>query len=381
MNYQDYIKYDPEKKQYTDSYGYVIDGISSLSLPSEQRAQQPVRINKAIFVDADAGQHPRIAVDSTNSAFTHLLLESNGSAGSVKTNNSLVVGSANANQLTLGTTTSATTITPSGTDNVIDVVINPKGGDGCLKVGSNFAKHIAILANNAAKLTTFYSGSTSADLTIESKGASGKIIFTNNNTSYTQYEKLELQQTNGSSTFTATTTQVGAYPNADINFVPRGLGIVKCNSWTYDAISSTGSPQALSAGVNTKVTINDVIYNDFPAGFMTTTADTFQNTSGRAITLMVSACIRENPESLVSGRNLSFFITRSNNSTYLYGQALLNSTTDTTNPTGARALNTTAIIQLANNESFSVWAYSNTGVTIGGTNTWNLSIITFRLMP
>jgi len=34
MNYQDYIKYDPEKKQYTDSYGYVVNGAHNLHIES-----------------------------------------------------------------------------------------------------------------------------------------------------------------------------------------------------------------------------------------------------------------------------------------------------------------------------------------------------------
>lgn len=373
MNYQDYIKYDPEKKQYTDSYGYVIDNFTSKPLITEQRAQMPIGLNKIQTVDV-VGSEVKIITDGPG-ATGNILMEPKNN-GIVKMNK-LTLGHLGTSSLGYTTGTSANTFTASGSDNIVDVIINPKGGDGCLKVGANYDTHVAIKGNSSGKITTRYSTTAAPNLTLETK-STGKIVFAN----HTMAETLDVSQVDGSSTLTASSTDTATYPNADIKFVPRGLGIVKCNSWTYDAISSTGSPQTLTTNASTKVTINALLYNDFPAGFMSNTADTFQNNSGRTITLMVAACIRENPASLVSGRNLGLYITKSNSPTYQYGQALLNNTTDTTNPTGARALNTSAIITLANNESFSVWASTNAaGVVIGGSNTWNLSIITFRLMP
>ena len=356
MNYQDYIKYDPEKKQYTDSYGYVIDGFSSKALPSELASV------------ADA-----IAI--ANSAAAAAAVVSGGNFQTV------TAGYGLNNQLTISTTSGTATLTPSGTDSNINVTINPKGGDGCLKVGANFSKCVAIVANSAAKVSTRYSGSTSADLTLECKGATGKIIFTNE-TSLGQFESLNMVQANGSTTCTASTTQSGIYPNGDIKFVPRGLGIVDCASYMAEWNTGTGSTQTLGTNVNTKVQFDNLMTSTFPAGFITESGgsgwDTFQNTSGRTITLMVTACIRET--TFPTGRTLGLWIARSGASTLQYGQSLLPPTTDTTN---GRALNTASIIKLENSETFSIWAHTvAAGVVIGGNGqTYNRPILSYRLMP
>lgn len=358
MNYQDYIKYDPEKKQYTDSYGYVIDGYTSKALPSELASV------------ADA-----IAI--ANSAAAAAAAVSGGNFQTV------TAGYGLNNQLTISTVSGTATLTPSGTDANINVTINPKGGDGCLKVGANFSKCVAIVANSAAKVSTRYSGSTSADLTLECKGATGKIIFTNE-TSLGQFESLQMVQANGSTTCTAATTQPVAYPDGDIILVPRGLGIVDCKSYTAEWNTGMYSTQTLGTNVNTKVRFDNLITTSFPGAFMTmpdlggSVYDTFQNTSGRTIALMVTACIRET--TFPTGRTLGLWIARTGDSTLQYGQALLPPTTDTTN---ARALNTASIIRLANNESFSIWAHSAVaGVVIGGNGSlYNRPILSYRLMP
>ncbi|MFK5283674.1 hypothetical protein ACI3PL_29275, partial [Lacticaseibacillus paracasei] len=72
-----------------------------------------------------------------------------------------------------------------------------------------------------------------ANLTLECKGATGKTIFTNE-TSSTQKESLELFIENGLSSFTASSVNPATYPNSDIKFIPRGLGIVDCKSGTME---------------------------------------------------------------------------------------------------------------------------------------------------
>jgi hypothetical protein len=333
MNYQDYIKYDPEKKQYTDSYGYVIDGYSSKALPSDQRAQQPAKANRVALIDTDSGVDP--IVQAVGSDSINLILDAKGS---VKTTKSLDVGSSNTN------------------------------------------KYISIMGGGNTKITATQGTDADSDLTLESKGT-GKLILTSQNTSSTQKESLDLSVHNGYSTFTASSVNTVSYPNSDIKFVPRGLGIVNCNSWTYDGISSTANPQTLPTGSNTRVYIDAATYNDFPAGFITfsgSPTNTFQNTSGRTITLMVSACIRES--TTIAGRVMGLWIARSGDATIYYGQMLTQATGSDHNQ--VRALQTSSIIRLANSESFSVWASSNvTGVVIGGPNNWERTIISFRLMP
>lgn len=264
MNYQDYIKYDPEKKQYTDSYGYVIDGVSSKALPSEL----------ASVADAVA-----IAKSAAASVATV-------SGGNFQT---VTAGYGLTNQLAITTVSGAATITPSGTDANINVTINPKG-----------------------------------------------------------------------------------------------LGIVDCKSYIAEWNCGIATAQTINAG-NTKVWFNNLITSTFPAGFMTTpdiggsTYDTFQNTSGRAIVLMVTACVRES--NLDVARELGLWIARTGDSTIRYGQTLV-AASDTTHNT-PRAMNVSSIIRLANNESFSIWIYTNgTGVTIGGgSQTYNRPVLSYRLMP
>jgi hypothetical protein len=366
MNYQDYIKYDPEKKQYTDSYGYVIDGFSSKVLPTE--------LNTAGEAIAIANG----AVATANAAAASIAAVNNGNFQTV------TAGYGLNNQLTITTNNAGVaTIVPTGTSSNIDVIINPKGGDGCLKVGSNFSKCVALVANDTAKVSTMYSSSASANLTLESKGPSGKIVFTNYNNGNT-FESLDITHANGTSTCTTANIFPASYPNGDIILVPRGFGIVDCKSYTAEYNTGMGSTQTLGTNVNTKVRFDNSIMNNFPAGFITAidlggwVYDTFQNTSGRTIALMVTACIRET--TFPTGRTLGLWIARTGDSSLRYGQALLPPTTDTTN---GRALNTASIIRLANTESFSVWAHTVAdGVVIGGNGQlYNRPILSFRLIP
>lgn len=271
MNYQDYIKYDPEKKQYTDSYGYVIDGFSSKVLPTElSTAGEAIAIANG-------------AVATANAAAASIGALSSGNFQTVTAGYGLT------NQLAITTVSGTATLTPSGTDANINVTINPKG-----------------------------------------------------------------------------------------------LGVVDCKSYTAEWNTGMNSTQTLGTNVNTKVRFDNLITTSFPAGFMTipdlggSVYDTFQNTSGRTIALMVTACIRET--TFPTGRTLGLWIARTGDSTLQYGQALLPPTTDTTN---GRALNTASIIRLANNESFSIWAHSAVaGVVIGGNGSlYNRPILSYRLMP
>jgi hypothetical protein len=362
MNYQDYIKYDPVNKQYTDSYGYVIDGVSSKALPAELTT---------------AGEAIAIANAASTTAASALAVTSSGNF------NTVTAGYGLNNQLTITTNNAGVaTIVPTGTSSNIDVIVNPKGGDGCLKVGSNFTKHVALLANGQATVTTFYSTDASVNLTLESKGPSGKIVFSNKNTGFSQYESLEMVQANGSTTCTAASTQSGAYPNGDIKFVPRGLGIVDCKSGTMEWNRGIGSAQTLAVA-NNKVWFDNLIHSSFPYGFITYNVgpnlDTFTNASGRAIVLLVTGHIRET--TTVAGRTLNLWIARTGDSTLQYGQVMLAGNGSDHND--LRSLNSTAIIRLAINESFSLWAYTNdTGIVIGGANSLAARpILSFRLMP
>lgn len=366
MNYQDYIKYDPEKKQYTDSYGYVIDGFSSKVLPTElSTAGEAIAIANSAAATANAAAASIGAV----------------SGGNFQT---VTAGYGLNNQLTITTNNAGVaTIVPTGTSSNIDVIINPKGGDGCLKVGSNFSKCVALVANDTAKVSTRYSSSASANLTLESKGPSGKIVFTNDNNGNT-FESLDMTHANGTSTFTTANIFTVSYPNGDIVLVPRGLGIVDCKSYTAEWNRGIGSGQTLAAA-NNKIWFDNLIYSSFPVGFITYPDigggkwDTFQNTSGRAIVLMVTATIRET--TTVSGRTLNLWIARTGDSTLRYGQVMVSSNGADHND--KRSLNSTAIIRLAINEYFSLWAYTNdSGIVIGGANDIAARpMLSFRLMP
>jgi len=357
MNYQDYIKYDPEKKQYTDSYGYVIDGVSSKAIPAELTT---------------AGE----AISIANAAVASIGAVSGGNF------NTVTAGYGLNNQLTITTNNAGVaTIVPTGTSSNIDVIINPKGGDGCLKVGSNFSKCVALVANDTAKVSTRYSSSASANLTLECKGGTGKIVFTNE-TSFGQFESLQMVQANGSTTCTAATTQPVSYPDGDIILVPRGLGIVDCKSGVMEWNRGIGSAQTLAVA-NNKVWFDNLIYSSFPAGFITYNVgpnyDTFTNASGRAIVLLVTGHIRET--TTVAGRTLNLWIARTGDSTLQYGQVMLAGNGSDHND--VRSLNSTAIIRLAINESFSLFAYtSGTGIVIGGANSLGgRPMLSFRLMP
>lgn len=356
MNYQDYIKYDPEKKQYTDSYGYVIDGVSSKALPSEL---------------ASAAEAIAIA---------------NAAAATVSSGNfqTVTAGYGLNNQLAITTNNVGTaTLTPSGTSSNIDVIVNPKGGDGSLKVGANYTQHVALVGNNAAKVSTRYSIGATANLTLECKGATGKTIFTNE-TSSTQKESLELFIENGLSSFTASSVNPATYPNSDIKFIPRGLGIVDCKSGTMEWNRGIASGQVLNTG-NNKVWFDNWISNSFPAGFISYVDiggykyDSFQNTSGRPIVLMVTGSIRET--TTVAGITINLWIARSVDSSIRHGQMLLAANgSDHNDP---RALNSSSILKLANNEYFSLWVNVNgTGITIGGANDVAARpMLSYRLMP
>lgn len=347
MNYQDYIKYDPEKKQYTDSYGYVIDGYSSTAIPNNEQ-------DVAVLAN-----------------------------GNVNIKNGLTVGSNLRNQATFGASTGATTLATTGTDTTVNLDLNLKtaaGTESVVRITPSYSNCLALAGGGTPKVTTAYSSGPNANLTLETKGSSSKIILRTTPVN----EILEFTQANGSSTFTSTSADIATTPNGDIKFVPRGLGIVDCKSYIAEWSTGMSSTQTLGTNVNTKVWFDNLITSTFPAGFFTvadiggSTYDTFQNTSGRAIVLMVTACIRET--AFPTGRTLGLWIARSGDSTLRYGQALLPPTTDTTN---ARGLNTASIIRLANNESFSIWAHSAVaGVTIGGSGQlYNRPIVCFKLMP
>ena len=364
MNYQDYIKYDPEKKQYTDSYGYVIDGFSSKVLPTElSTAGEAISIANSAAATANAAAASIGAVSGGNF-------------------NTVTAGYGLNNQLTITTNNAGVaTIVPTGTSSNIDVIINPKGGDGCLKVGANFSKCVALVANDTAKVSTMYSSSASANLTLESKGPSGKIVFTNYNNGNT-FESLDMTHANGTSTCTTANIFPASYPDGDIKFVPRGLGVVDCKSGVMEWNRGIGSAQTLAVA-NNKVWFDNLIYSSFPAGFITYNVgpnyDTFTNASGRAIVLLVTGHIRET--TTVAGRTLNLWLARTGDSTLQYGQMLLPSNGSDHND--LRALNSTAIIRLAINESFSLFAYtSGTGIVIGGANSLGgRPMLSFRLMP
>jgi hypothetical protein len=335
--------------------------------------------NIVMLQGGQSGQGVAVSADFSKDANVDISIEPKG-LGDVKISKSLVIGSVNSNQLTVGTVTNSTTVRATGTDSTIDINFYPKGGDGALKIGPEFGTSVAINSNGLGRVTTRYSSSANASLTLESKGGTGKIIFTNS----TPAETLELLQANGSSTFTAASSDAVTYPSSDIKFVPRGLGIVDCKSYTAEFSTGMMSTQTLGTNVNTKVRFDNTVNTTFPAGFITKNdlgggvCDTFQNTSGRTIALMVTACIRET--TFPTGRTLGLWIARTGDSTLQYGQALLPPTTDTTN---ARALNTASIIRLANTESFSIWAHTvAAGVVIGGNGSlYNRPILSFRLMP
>jgi hypothetical protein len=274
MNYQDYIKYDPEKKQYTDSYGYVIDGFSSKVLPS-------------------AGE----AIAIANTALATATAATNGNFQTV------TAGYGLNNQLAITTNNAGTaSLTPSGISSNIDVIINPKGGDGCLKVGANFSKSVAIVANNAAKVSTRYSGATSADLTLESKGATGKIVFTNE-TNFAQRESLDLSVDNGFLTFTSSSAIPATYPDADIRFIPRGIGAVTStgpivSSYGYFCAQRT-SVKVLGNASN-YIDFDTVVTNTFGSSYWTS-SNRFTNLSGK--TIKVTAQAFAFPTSAPSGGN------------------------------------------------------------------------------
>ena len=379
MNYQDYIKYDPEKKQYTDSYGYVIDGYSSKALGIEQRAQQPAKVNRITLVDTDSGIDP--IVSTTGSDTVNLILDAKSA---VKVTKSLVVGSSNTNQAWITTNNpNSVALQTVGTDALINVDIHPKSTTGYVKFASNYSKYISIMGGGNNKITTSQGTNADGDLTLESKGT-GKLILTSQNTSSTQNESLDLAVDNGFSTFTSSSANPATYPNGDIKFVPRGLGIVDCKSGTMEWNRGIASGQVLNTG-NNKVWFDNWISNSFPAGFISyvdiggSKYDSFQNTSGRAIVLMVSGTIRET--TTVSGRTLGLWIARSGDSSIRYGQVLLPSNGSDHND--LRALNSSSILKLAINEYFSLWAYTNdTGITIGGASLFeSRPILSFRLMP
>jgi hypothetical protein len=300
--------------------------------------------------------------------------------GGVKTTKSLTVGSILTNQAYLYTSSNAVTFQGVGTDSLINLEFLPKNSAGSVKLCSNYSKYISIMGGGTTKITTSQGTNATCDLTLESKSNPGRIIFANSDAAIP--EKLELQQADGSTTLTATTS--GGATSGDIILVPRGLGIVDCKSYTAEYNTGMMSTQTLGTNVNTKVRFDNTVNTTFPAGFITKTDlgggvyDTFQNTSGRTIALMVTACIRET--TFPTGRTLGLWIARTGDSTLQYGQALLPPTTDTTN---ARALNIASIIRLANTESFSIWAHTvAAGVVIGGNGSlYNRPILSFRLMP
>ena len=137
MNYQDYIKYDPEKKQYTDSYGYVIDGYSSKALEIEQRAQQPAKVNRVSLIDTDSGVDPIVSAVGGDS--TNLILDAKGI---IKTTKALVVGSSNTNQAWITTGANSVSFSGSGPDAPINVDLTPTTSTGYVRFAKNYSKYI-----------------------------------------------------------------------------------------------------------------------------------------------------------------------------------------------------------------------------------------------
>jgi hypothetical protein len=282
MNYQDYIKYDPEKKQYTDSYGYVIDGYSSKALGVEQRAQQPAKVNRITLVDTDTGIDP--IVSATGSDTVNLILDAKSA---VKTTNSFIVGSACTNQAQITTSSNAVTFQGVGTDSLINLEFLPKNASGYVKFGSNYTKYISIMGGGTTKITTSQGTNVDIDLTLESKGT-GKLILTSNNPSLTQKESLDLSVDNGFSTFTSSSATPATYPNGDIGFIPRGIGAVTStgpivSSYGYFCAKRT-SPKVLSSYAN-YIEFDTVDANTFGSSYWTN-SNRFTNLSGKTIKVM-----------------------------------------------------------------------------------------------
>ncbi len=144
------------------------------------------------------------------------------------------------------------------------------------------------------------------------------------------------------------------------------------------------SGQVLNTG-NNKVWFDNWISNSFPAGFISYVDiggykyDSFQNTSGRPIVLMVTGSIRET--TTVAGITINLWIARSVDSSIRHGQMLLAGNGSDHND--MRALNSSSILKLAINEYFSLWVnVSGTGITIGGANDVAARpMLSYRLMP
>lgn len=297
MNYQDYIKYDPEKKQYTDSYGYVIDGYSSKALGIEQRAQQPAKVNRITLVDTDTGIDPIVSASGSDSV--NLILDAKSA---VKTTKSLVVGSSNTNQAQIDTYSNGISLQAIGTDSLIHLDLIPKNSSGAVKLCSNYTKYISVMGGGTTKITTSQGTDADCDLTLESKGT-GKLILTNNNTSSTQKESLDLGVNNGVSTFTSSSANPATYPNSDISFVPRGIGAVTStgpivSSYGYFCAKRT-SHKVLGNAAN-YIDFDTVVTNTFGSSYWTSN-NRFTNLSGK--TIKVTAQAFAFPTSVPSGGN------------------------------------------------------------------------------
>lgn len=107
MNYQDYIKYDPEKKQYTDSYGYVIDGVSSKAIPTELTTA-----GEAISIANSAAATANAAMAATTT-------------GNFQT---VTAGYGLNNQLTITTNNAGVTLQATSNQSTCNIIIQPKSG-------------------------------------------------------------------------------------------------------------------------------------------------------------------------------------------------------------------------------------------------------------
>jgi len=284
MNYQDYIKYDPEKKQYTDSYGYVINGYSSKALGVEERPQQPAKVNRITLVDTDSGVDP--IVSASGSDTVNLILDVKNS---VKTTNSFIVGSARTNQALITTSSNSVALQAVGTDALINLELYPKNTAGYLKIGSNYSKYLSISTGGNNKITASQGTNADGDLTLESKGA-GKLILANDNNGNT-FETLEIVHANGSSTITAKSQFPGTYPDADIRFIPRGIGAVTStgpivSSYGYFCAKRT-STKVLNNAAN-YIDFDTVVTNTFGSSYWTSN-NRFTNLSGKTIKVMAQA--------------------------------------------------------------------------------------------
>lgn len=142
-------------------------------------------------------------------------------------------------------------------------------------------------------------------------------------------------------------------------FQVKGKGIVDCASG-YMEFQGPGTGQAIPATTDTLVTYDTSNANTFATGFWTITGNnTFQNTSGRTVTVMISASARG-----VWGAgngSMNMWISRSGAVGNQYGQ-----TKSAANGIsgGQECGLAVVVLQLVNNESFTVKLYCSQTMTL-----------------